>query len=205
MNPTRRDPSKGDETRRAILDQAVDLSSEVGLEGLTIGSLAKRSGLSKSGLYAHFDSKEALQCEVLDATAAAFVDRVVAPSLKEPRGLQRLRALFERWLDWECEEHSGGCPFVAATVEFDDRPGVVRKRVMHHLKDLLELLSQGAETAIVEGDLDEALDPENFAFEVWGLLLSFQTYSRLLERKDAQSKALGAFEALLQRWAPASD
>lgn len=193
--------SKGDQTKQAVLEEALDLASEVGLEGLTIGSLAKRSGLSKSGLYAHFESKEDLQCQVLDAAAAAFVDRVLAPAMKQPRGEARLRKLFDGWLDWECDCHSGGCPFISATVEFDDRPGPVRDRLTKHLHDILDVLARGAEAAIEEGEFDDRVDTQRFAFEVWGLLLAYQSYSRLLERPNALAQTRESFEALLGRMA----
>ncbi|MGD2116559.1 MAG: TetR/AcrR family transcriptional regulator, partial [Acidobacteriota bacterium] len=102
--------SKGEETRAAILDRAFAEASRVGLEGLTIGSLADEVGLSKSGLFAHFDSKETLQLQVLETAAERFIETVVIPALKEPRGEPRLRALFERWMEWETAEFQpGGC------------------------------------------------------------------------------------------------
>ena len=115
--------SKGDDTRRAILAEALDLTSEVGLEGLTIGVLAKLVGMSKSGLYAHFASKEELQVAVLEAAAGLFREQVFEPAKRQPRGLPRIQALFDRWLDWSATVLSGGCPFIAASTEFDDRPG----------------------------------------------------------------------------------
>src|SRR5687768_6462623 len=114
---------KGEATRQVILDHAATLASEVGLEGLTIGSLAEALNLSKSGLFAHFRSKEALQVQVLEHVAARFVERVVKPALRAPRGEARLRALFDNLLEWpKIEAFPGGCPIIAATSELDSRP-----------------------------------------------------------------------------------
>src|SRR4026209_785464 len=119
--------TKGAQTRENILDHAVRLASETGLEGLTIGTLADELKLSKSGLFAHFRSKEALQVQVLEHVAARFVDFVVKPALAEPRGAPRLRALFERLIEWpKRKEFPGGCPIIAAASELDDRPGPAR-------------------------------------------------------------------------------
>ena len=122
--------SKGEQTRAAILAEALDLASVVGLEGLSIGSLATRTGLSKSGLFAHFGSKDALQVAVLKAAARQFADFVIAPARRETRGLARLRMLCERWLNWTAEGGlRGGCIFVAASIEFDDRAGRARSEI----------------------------------------------------------------------------
>src|SRR5712691_7251134 len=118
---------KGANTRHAILTHATGLASQVGLTGLTIGALADHLRLSKSGLFAHFRSKEALQIQVLEHAAASFVEAVVRPALPLPRGEPRMRALFERWLEWDQSGAlPGGCVFVAAATELDDRPGPVR-------------------------------------------------------------------------------
>ena len=122
---------KGDQTRDAILERAVRLASQVGLEGLTIGRLAGALDLSKSGLFAHFASKETLQVQTLERAAERFVEVVLRPALAEPRGEPRLRALFERWLRWPQEvSQPGGCIFVQAAVELDDRPGPARDRLV---------------------------------------------------------------------------
>jgi AcrR family transcriptional regulator len=189
--------SKGQETRDRILLQALHQASEVGLEGLTVGDLAGRVGMSKSGLYAHFASKEDLQCRVLDTAADQFVDLVVAPALKEPRGLPRIRALFARWLDWATRQLSGGCPFVAAAVEFDDRPGAVRDRLVSHLKDVLGTIARAASISVEEGHFREDMDPDQFAFEFWGILQAFHHYARLFRHEDARARADAAFEVLV--------
>lgn len=190
--------TKGSDTRRTILHHAVNLSSEMGLEGLTIGVLARKAGMSKSGLYAHFGSKEDLQCAVLDSAAERFVDMVVAPALKQPRGLPRLEMLFERWLTWETDGLSGGCPFIAASHEFDDRSGPVRDRLVSHLRDLLGAITRAAQISVEEGHLREDLDVEQFAYEMWAALLAYHSFARLMRTSDAIARARRAFANLIR-------
>jgi AcrR family transcriptional regulator len=190
--------SKGEETRISILQQALDLSSEVGLEGLTIGALAKRVGMSKSGLYAHFESKEDLQTQVLHTAASLFVDVVVTRALKEPRGLPRVKALFERWLDWTTENLSGGCPFIAAATEYDDRSGPVRDSVVGHLSDAIETIARAARISVDEGHFRADLDADQFAFEVWGVLLSYHYFARLHRCEEARTWACQAFSRIIE-------
>ena len=189
---------KGQDTRSAILRQALDLSSQVGLEGLTIGVLAQRAGMSKSGLYAHFDSKEALQSQVLQTAADLFRKSVFEPAIKMPRGLPRVEALFERWLDWSAESLSGGCPFIAAATEFDDRPGFVRDQLVAHLERVTALISRAAEIAVEEGHFREDLDVKQFAFDSWGVLLSFQHAARLMRADDSRARASRSFQRILK-------
>ena len=194
--------SKGSQTRQAILDRALDLSSELGLEGLSIGRLAKQVGMSKSGLYAHFESKESLQQQVLDTAAERFVDAVLAPALKQPRGEPRLRTLFNRWLRWESEELSGGCPFIAAAVEYDDRAGPVRDCLVGHLRDLLDSIARTARSGIRAGHLRADLDLDQFAFEYWGILLAHHQFGRLLDSAESEARARRAFDDLIERSLP---
>ena len=194
--------TKGAETRRVILDHALDLSSEVGLEGLTIGVLAKLAGMSKSGLYAHFASKEDLQIAVLDVARERWIDDVMAPAIKAPRGIPRIQELFERWVRWGTVEMTGGCPFVAATTEFDDRPGPVRDRLVQHLRDVLDAMERAAEIAIAEGDFRDDVDAAQFAYEMWGNVVAFHGYYRLLREEDAIVRARAALDALIDRASP---
>ena len=189
--------SKGEDTRRSILQQALELASELGLEGLTFGTLASRVGMSKSGLYAHFSSKEDLQAQVLDAAAAHFVDVVMARVLKEPRGLPRVRCLFEQWVIWATRELSGGCPFIAAASEFDDRPGLVRDRVVSHLRDVTGTIARAAQIAVEEGHLRPDLNLHQFAFDFWAILLALHGHARLGLSDDPFKLAERAFERLL--------
>lgn len=187
---------KGEATRDAILEHAVTLARRVGLEGLTIGRLADDLDLSKSGLFAHFRSKEALQVQVLDAAAARFVDVVVKPALGIARGEPRVRALFDRWLQWE--QRPGGCVFVQAAVDLDDRDGPARERLVQLQRDWLDAIATTARGAIREGHFRGALDPVQFAHDLNGIILAYHHAARLLRDGGAEARARAAFEALVR-------
>jgi AcrR family transcriptional regulator len=189
---------KGDLTRQAILDRATGLASTVGLEGLTIGALATDLRLSKSGLFAHFHSKESLQLQVLEHGAAAFVTRVIRPALAEPRGAPRMRALFERWLDWaQSSPLPGGCLFVQASVELDDRPGPVRDRLVEFQRQWFAVIVTSMELGIRAGAFHNIADPEQFAQDLYGVMLAYHHASRLLRDPRAEARARRAFDVLL--------
>jgi AcrR family transcriptional regulator len=159
---------RGDRTRRAILTTAVNVASVEGLEGLTIGRLASHLEMSKSGLFAHFGSKEELQISTVRAAAAIFVQRVVRPAEErfEP-GIARLRAALDAWLDYmERGTFAGGCFFAAATIEMDGRPGPVRDAVATQMSSWAGLLTDYSRTAIERGELRADTDPEQLAFEL---------------------------------------
>ena len=189
---------KGEDTRTAILDRSVALATQVGLEGLTIGRLATELHLSKSGLFAHFRSKEALQIQVLDAAAERFVDEVVKPAVREPRGEPRIRALFDRWLAWtKSNSGPGGCLFVAAAAELDDRPGPVRDRLVDLQKGWLEMIAIVFRTGATEGVFRPDLDPEEFAHDLYSVMLGYHHASRLMRDPRAEKRAHAAFGRLL--------
>jgi AcrR family transcriptional regulator len=191
---------KGEATRQVILERAAELASEVGLEGLTIGSLAEALKLSKSGLFAHFRSKEALQVQVLEHVAARFVEHVVKPALRAPRGEARLRALFENLLDWpKIKDFPGGCPIIAAASELDARPGPARELLVTQQKDWLDTVANVARTAVAEGQFRADLDAEQLAFELYGIEFAYHHSLRLLDDPQAERRARAAFEALLAR------
>ena len=193
-------PSKGESTRRAILDHAVKLATQVGLEGLSIGRLAEALGLSKSGLFAHFSSKEQLQRQVLDYAAERFVDAVVRPAMSAARGEPRVRAVIEHWMNWpKVSGLPGGCFFVAVSAEYDDRPGPIRDRIAQLQRDWLDTVANTVRTAVAEGDFRKDVDPDQFAFEVYGQMLMGHLAWRLLGDKKAAGRARDAFEALLAR------
>jgi AcrR family transcriptional regulator len=190
---------KGEQTREAILLHALGLATKVGFEGLTIGRLADDLKLSKSGLFAHFGSKENLQVQILELASRRFVDEVVRPALTAPRGVRRVRALFERWLAWETSPNlPGGCPFTAAATELDDRPGPARDYVVRSQRDWLETLANTARTAVQEGELDADLDCEQFAHELQSIMLGYAHASRLMKDPKARERTARAFEAVLQ-------
>lgn len=189
---------KGDRTRETILNEAANLASLVGLHGLTIGTLAKHTGMSKSGLFQHFGSKEQLQVETLKAGVDKFTDAVIRPALKTPRGLARVRALFERWLEWEATKGlDGGCLFVAASSELDDQAGPARDYLVEHQTKWLDLIATTARKAIETGDFRPDLDVRQFAWEFQALFLSFHQSARLLRDPRADQRARVMFRRLL--------
>lgn len=190
---------KGEITKQQILDHAVAMASKVGLGGLTIGSLADDLNLSKSGLYAHFQSKEALQLKTLEAGAAKFIDTVVKPALKTPRGEPRLRTLFENWCQWpnQCSLQ-GGCLFVQVAVEFDDLAGPVKDMMVGLQQDWIDVLVNAARAAVSEGHFRADVDVEQFAYELYGVMLMFHHATRLLNDPKAEERAKAAFESLLK-------
>jgi AcrR family transcriptional regulator len=191
--------SKGERTRTAILDRATGLASQLGLTGLTIGALADDLKLSKSGLFAHFQSKEALQIDVLDHAAQRFTETVVRPALHESRGTARLQALFDRWIAWERDVAlPGGCIFVAATAELDDRPGPVRDRLVALQRDWINVLATSFRKGIESGHFRRDADPEQFAQDMYGVMLALHFHSRLMSDPGAEARARRAFAALLE-------
>jgi AcrR family transcriptional regulator len=187
---------RGLKTRRAILRKAVNLASLEGLEGLTIGRLASTLRISKSGLFAHFGSKEDLQCAVVDEARDIFVEKVVRPAFRF-RGLERLRALCENWLRYGKEKvFPGGCFFSAASLEFDDRPGRVRDRIVELMKKWLGNLEQAARDAQSAGDIRKEVDVRQLAFEIQALAMGANWSSRLFRDQGAFRSARAA---ILQR------
>jgi AcrR family transcriptional regulator len=195
---------KGEQTRETILLHALRLATQVGFEGLTIGRLADELKLSKSGLFAHFGSKENLQVKVLEVASRRFVDEVIRPALSAPRGIRRVRALFERWLAWETSPSlPGGCPFNAAATELDDRPGPAREYVVKSQHDWLETLANTARTGVQEREFAPDLDCEQFAYELQSIMLGYSHASRLMKDPRARARTERAFETLLERAAAA--
>lgn len=191
---------KGADTRTTILDRALAMASRVGLEGLSIGTLAEDLGMSKSGLFAHFRSKEALQVQVIEAAASRFVDHVIRPALKAPRGEPRVRDLFERWLAWAHDgDTPGGCLFITASVELDDRPGPARDALVRLQRDWLDTIANVVRTAVSEGQFRGEVDPEQFASELYGVMLMYHHASRLLRDPKADARARAALDALIAR------
>lgn len=181
---------KGEDTRAQILDTAFDLSRQLGLKGLSIGMLAERLAMSKSGVFAHFGSKEELQLAVLDEAQARFSERVVRPALSAPRGLARLSVLFENWLNHSVTgPEPGGCLYVQAAAEFDDQPGPVRERVAEAQRLWRDSLAKAIALAVDEGELKPDTDCRQFAFELFGLALAAHHDARLLDEGDALDRA----------------
>jgi AcrR family transcriptional regulator len=191
--------AKGGRTRKEILDHAFALAAEVGLEGLTLGMLAASAGLSKSGLFAHFKSKEALQIGIIDEAVDRFSAIVLRPALAQPRGEPRVRALFDRYLQWKFDHNPSGCIFVALSHEYDDRPGPVRERLVEVLRDWHGTIRRTAHAAIDHGDFRGDLDLDLFSFEFHGIGMAHHHMLRLLEDPHALRLTRAAFERLLER------
>jgi AcrR family transcriptional regulator len=195
--------SKGEQTRHEIVDRGLALAGEVGLEGLSLGVLAAGLNLSKSGLFAHFRSKEALQLAVLEKAIEDFIEEVVLPALKVPRGEPRVRRLFDLYLGWiHGHGRRGSCFFMALTHEYDDRPGPIRDRLVQSQRDWYDAVSRAARTAVEEGHFRADLDLDQFAYETVGIGMVYQQSAKLLENPQAEERARAAFETLLARSRP---
>lgn len=191
-------PRKGELTRQAIVERAARIASRVGLSGLTIGELADELQISKSGLFAHFGSKEALQLQVLDFGAQRFVDAVLKPALAAPRGEPRIRELFKRWLGWPAASGLAGCLFVALATELDDRDGPARAKLVQLERDWLDTIANCFRTGVAEGHWRAGLDPEQCAHELHGIMLACHHAVRLLRDEAALARTRRAFERLLE-------
>jgi AcrR family transcriptional regulator len=198
--------AKGSRTREAILARAVDIASAQGLEGLTVGSLAEQLGMSKSGLFAHFGSKEELQLATVEAARQVFIDNVTRPAIAAPKGMPRLWALLDRWLVLvEKRVFEGGCFFTAASFEFDGRRGVVRDRIAEIMHEWIACITGAVKKAQEAGHLDPKLDPTRLAFEFHAVAIGAHWAHQLLEDKQAYSRArLMALEKLRRIATPQS-
>ena len=160
--------------------------------------------MSKSGLFAHFGSREELQLAVLEHAVQRYGEMVLLPALKIERGLPRLRALFERWLDWTISSGlPGGCIMISAANEYDDRPGPIRDAVIANRRRGNGVIEKAVRLAIEEGHLKPRTDPEQIAFETLGIVLANHDHRRLLGDREARKRALTAFEELIARHAAA--
>lgn len=190
---------KGEQTRQAILDEAFSMASRIGVGALSIGVLAERTRMSKSGLFAHFGSKEELQLAVLRESQARFAEVVLRPALRLPRGLGRLRAMVINWLDWtRAVNLPGGCVINAAALEFDDQPGPLRDEVKNSLLALRRTLAETVAKAVETGELRPDIDIEQFVFELNGIYQATQQNRRLFSDPDADRRALAAFDRLVR-------
>lgn len=187
--------SKGEATRQAILERAFALASSWGLSGVTIGRLAEHTGLSKSGLFSHFGSKEALDVAIVQEASRVFVEHVLAPALKFPRGEPRVRAMFEHWLSWA--DQPGGCFFVAITAELDDHDGPARVALEQATRDWIDALATVARIAVAEGHFRKDLDVQQFAFQSYSIMLGAHLYSRFLRDDNARLRTRLAVDTLV--------
>ena len=191
---------KGEMTRAAILDVALDLASRDGLEGLTIGLLADRMNMSKSGVFAHFGSREDLQIEVLKLYHLQFELEVFYPSMKEPRGLPRLQGMFSRWIRRVTVEIASGCIYISGAAEYDDRPGAIRQELVRMVLAWQEALFRCAQQAADMGHLRADTDPQQMVYEMYGLILALHHDARFIKRAGSVERAYAGFERLLQSY-----
>ncbi len=180
---------KGEQTRAAIIDAALDQAARHGLEGLTIGSLAERMRMSKSGVFAHFGSREDLQIAVLKEYERRFAEDVLAASLDAPRGLLRLSAMLGRWIEKSTREAENGCLWISGAAEYDDRPGAVREELVAMIRSWKDALSRAIRLAIETGELRADTDVSEMIFDIYGVILVLHHDSRLLASPSAGERA----------------
>ncbi len=195
---------KGQQTRAAILDAALGLASSMGLEGLSIGALAEVTGMSKSGVFAHFGSREELQISVIREYHTKFEEEVFFPAIRQPRGLPRVVALFENWIKRVAVEIDSGCIYISGAVEFDDRPGPVRDALADMVRAWHAALGRAIEIAVEVGDLRPDTDPLQMLFEVHGLILALHHDARFLRSPGAVERARAGFERIVSHYAAVS-
>jgi AcrR family transcriptional regulator len=194
---------KGQLTRAAILDAALGLAAQMGLEGLSIGALAALTQMSKSGVFAHFGSREELQIAVIREYHRRFEDEVFFPAIREPRGLPRLAALYERWLHRVALEIDSGCIYISGAVEFDDRPGPVRDALAAMVLAWHAALERALRIAVDEGHLRADTDVGQLLFEIHGLVLALHHDARFLRQPGAPERArLGFVRVVAQQATP---
>lgn len=191
--------AKGEDTKLTVLEAGLDMASQLGLECVTIGNLAKTTNLSKSGLFAHFQSKENLQVEILIYAAQLFSEDVIVPALKIKAGIPRIRALVDNWIQWT-SELTGGCIFVSASADFSDRPGRVREVLLHQQEEWINCLRRIARSAIEAGDFRQDIDDDQFAFDLYSLLLGFHLYYKLLDDAETRKHQETALVRLLNSY-----
>jgi AcrR family transcriptional regulator len=191
-------PRKGAVTRAAIVAEALALARRDGLEGLTIGVLAERMQMSKSGVFAHFGSREELQLAVLNEYAARFIDQVLRPAVRRPRGLPRLRALLANWLALLARELEQGCLMIAGASEYDDRPGPLRDAVVAIVEGWRREILRAIEQAREAGHLRRDIDAQQLVFEIYGLMLALHQDARLLHSRDSVRRARAGLARLLE-------
>jgi AcrR family transcriptional regulator len=189
---------KGELTRAAILDVALALASRDGLEGLTIGLLADKMNMSKSGVFAHFGSREDLQIEVLKLYHEKFEQEVFYPAMKEPRGLPRLEAMFGHWIKRVTVEIASGCIYISGAAEYDDRPGALREELVGMVQAWQSALHRCVEQAVETGHLRPETDPQQLVYEMYGLILALHHDARFIQRPGSVSRAESGFERLIE-------
>ena len=191
---------KGQQTKAAIVDAALGLATQIGLEGLSIGALAEVTSMSKSGVFAHFGSREELQISVVREYHQRFEQEVFYPAMAAPRGLPRLQAMFANWMKRTSVELDSGCIYISGAVEFDDRPGPVRDALAWSVATWHGAMKRAITLAKEEGHLDAATDEEQMLFEIHGLILALHYEARFLKNPGSIARANAGFENILRRY-----
>ena len=194
---------KGQQTKAAIVDAALGLATQIGLEGLSIGALAEVMRMSKSGVFAHFGSREELQISVIREYYTRFEEEVFYPALARPKGMPRLKALFKNWMNRTSVEIDSGCLFISGAVEFDDRPGPVRDALAGSVKTWLAAMNRAVVQAKQAGHLAQDVDEYQMAFEIHGLILALHYDARFLKTPGSVARANTGFVNILARYATA--
>ncbi len=194
---------KGQQTKAAIVDAALSLATQIGLEGLSIGALAEVIQMSKSGVFAHFGSREELQISVIREYHRRFEEEVFYPAVQEARGLPRLRALFANWMKRTSVELDSGCIYISGAVEFDDRPGPVRDALAWSVQTWHQAMKRAITLAKQQGHLLPDVDEEQMLFEIHGLILALHYEARFLKNPGSIARANAGFENILQRYGAA--
>ena len=195
---------KGRQTKAAIVDAALGLASQIGLEGLSIGALAEVTGMSKSGVFAHFGSREELQISVIREYHDRFESEVFYPALSCARGLPRLQSLFGNWMQRTTTEIDSGCIYISGAVEFDDRPGSVRDALASSVSTWQNALQRSVAQAQEEKHLTAVADPLQVAFEIHGLILALHYEARFLRNPGAADRARKGFTEIVSRNQPSA-
>jgi AcrR family transcriptional regulator len=201
--PVARGQQKGQQTKAVIVDAALGLATQIGLEGLSIGALAEVTQMSKSGVFAHFGSREELQISVVREYHVRFEEEVFYPALQAARGLPRVRALFSNWMKRTSVEIDSGCIYISGAVEFDDRPGPVRDAIASSVKTWLAAMHRSVTHAQEEMHLDAQANAQQILFEIHGLILALHYEARFLKTPDSIERAVQGFENILQRYGAA--
>ena len=195
-------PTKGAATRELILDHAYELARQDGLEGLSIGALALGVGMSKSGVFAHFGSREELQLALLDAATRRFLDFVIRPAVQQPRGIKRLRAILDRWSEW-IRIHYNGCVLISAVAEYDGREeGPLRTRVKEQQSGWRNEVMRAIHQTVEVGDLRADTDADQLAFELYSVMLGLHHDASLFGFEDAHRHTWAAIDRLLASYQP---
>ena len=191
---------KGQQTKAAIVDAALGLATQIGLEGLSIGAIAEVMHMSKSGVFAHFGSREELQISVVREYHARFEEEVFFPALQQPRGLPRLRAMFNNWMQRTSIELDSGCIYISGAVEFDDRSGPVRDALAGSVQTWLTAMDRAVVQAKQAGHLHADADEHQVAFEIHGLILALHYEARFLKSPGSVARAHCGFDHVLERF-----